>query len=502
MKVVAYFAFFFIYCSTASAWSLVPQTRDIGYSCQIFPSTSQNRLPNKPFTIHIHDELHVLILTDDYDLFGYTQNKSGRNFTSSLRQSRIALNGEEYSTSNIINITGSNITWSSSVTGYGYTQEASGKCKKLKINDRFANHNIVPKTHKDTFVTEPCTRNSGQCDLSDLCKLAVKQADGVTSWNTSNDHYRYAIAAKSRNALCGTSSPKIKPIQQPESKPKYSVEPSSSKPTIKTCANAPAECSVRDLCRIATTEINSKKAWSSSQRDRAHVIYAQSQGLTCGTAKPKKARTIAQSIISSGTGFVVSDNGHVVTNHHVVKGCDTIKATVNNRRIDLSLVSVDTQNDIALLNGESIRLSPLPFENSPIYPLQGVIAAGYPLIQQLGTSLKFTEGVISSLSGMGNRHSEFQLDAAIQPGNSGGPVVDTYTGNILGMAVAKLAVSQKHIEEGFIPEGTNFAIKASVIRSFLDANNVQFKTGNTLSKKRQEVARDLTESVLLLTCWK
>jgi S1-C subfamily serine protease len=225
--------------------------------------------------------------------------------------------------------------------------------------------------------------------------------------------------------------------------------------------------------------------------------------LACGTEQPpKRTNAIPQSIIGSGTGFAVSGNGDIVTNHHVVKGCDTIKTTVNNRLISLSLVNVDTQNDIALLNSQSIHLPALPFENSAIYPLQDVIAAGYPLIQQLGTSLKFTKGVISSLSGMGKRHSEFQLDAAIQPGNSGGPVVDTHTGNVLGMAVAKLAVSQKQIEKGFIPEGTNFAIKASVIRSFLEANNVQLEIGDTLSRKRQEVARDLTESVLLLTCWK
>ena len=506
MKVFAYFTFLFIYCSTASAWSLIPQTRDIGYSCEIFPSTSQNRLPNKPFTIHIHDGQHVLIFTDDYNFYGYTQNKSGRNFTSSLSQPRIASNGEEYDTSNIINVLGSNITWWSSIIGYGDAQEAVGKCKKLKIEDRFADHNIVPKTHKDTFVTQPCTRNSGQCDLGDLCKLAVKQVDGVTSWNTSNDYYRFAIAAKSRNALCGTSPPKPpknKPAQQPESNPKYSVEPSSSKRTIKTCGNSPIQCTVSNLCRRATTGGNSNKAWSNAKRDRHHVIYAQSQGLACGTEQPpKRTNAIPQSIIGSGTGFAVSGNGDVVTNHHVVKGCDTIKTTVNNRLISLSLVNVDTQNDIALLNSQSIHLPALPFENSAIYPLQDVIAAGYPLIQQLGTSLKFTKGVISSLSGMGKRHSEFQLDAAIQPGNSGGPVVDTETGNVLGMAVAKLAVSQKQIEKGFIPEGTNFAIKASVIRSFLEANNVQFKTGDTLSRKRQELARDLTRSVLLLSCWK
>ncbi len=507
MKVAVCFVFLCIYCSAASAWSLVPQTRDIGYSCQIFPNISQNRLSKKPFTIHIHDELRVFVFSDDYELSGYTQNKSGRNFTSSFGQYRLTLNGEKYKTSNIIKIKGNNVDWSSSVIGYGDNQKASGTCKKLKIDDKFEDHNRAVETHKDTFVTKPCTRNSGQCDLGALCKLAVKQIDGVTSWNTSNDYYRYAIAAKSRNALCGTAPPeppKNKPAQQPKDKPSYTVEPSNSKPTIKTCDNSPEECSVSLLCRRATTGGDSNKAWSGARLDRAHLIYAQSQGLTCGTAQqsPKREKAIAQKVIGSGTGFVISSNGDIVTNHHVVKGCETIKATVKSKLVTLSLVNFDKQNDIALLNSESIRIPPLPFEKTPIYPLQDVIAAGYPLIQQLGTSLKYTKGVISSLSGMGNRHSEFQLDAAIQPGNSGGPVVDAYTGNILGMAVAKLTVSQKQIENGFIPEGTNFAIKASVIRSFLDANSVKFETAEAVSRERRAVAQDLNESVLLLTCWK
>ena len=70
------------------------------------------------------------------------------------------------------------------------------------------------------------------------------------------------------------------------------------------------------------------------------------------------------------------------------------------------------------------------------FPLQEIIVAGFPFGNAVSNSIKFTKGIVSSVTGLGNNYSQIQIDAALQPGNSGGPIVDEK--NIVAVAVAKL----------------------------------------------------------------
>ena len=98
--------------------------------------------------------------------------------------------------------------------------------------------------------------------------------------------------------------------------------------------------------------------------------------------------------------------------------------------------------------------------------------ASYPFGNAISTSVKVTKGIVSSNRGLENNTSNMQIDAALQPGNSGGPILEE-AGNFVGVAVAKLDLQVSLEEFGGIPNDTNFGIKSSVLENFLDANGIE-----------------------------
>ena len=132
--------------------------------------------------------------------------------------------------------------------------------------------------------------------------------------------------------------------------------------------------------------------------------------------------------------------------------------------------------------------------------MQDIFVAGYPFGNQVSTSVKVTQGIVSSLSGIANNYSQIQIDAALQPGNSGGPIVDD-KGNVVGVAVAKLDLEQIYKDYGVVPEGTNFGIKSSVLKNFLMSNEITLKSPNQRAMSRGEVAKKVTNATYFLSCW-
>lgn len=130
-----------------------------------------------------------------------------------------------------------------------------------------------------------------------------------------------------------------------------------------------------------------------------------------------------------------------------------------------------------------------------------VAVAGYPL-RGLLSGFNMTTGSLSSLSGMGGDTRLVQITAPVQPGNSGGPVLDS-AGNLMGVVVSKLDAIKAAKLTGDIPQNVNFAINANVLRSFLDANSVEYETANSdkalLSTVIAEKAKGFT---VLVECWK
>jgi len=205
---------------------------------------------------------------------------------------------------------------------------------------------------------------------------------------------------------------------------------------------------------------------------------------------------------SSGTGFVISSNGHVVTNHHVVKGCGEITGNLGGEApVKLRLVSSDQTNDLALLQ------APSPFKEVAIIKMNavqtgdGVIAIGYPFHGLLTSDFTVTTGIVSSLSGIFNNTRYLQISAAVQPGNSGGPLLDL-TGALVGVVSSKLDAITMVRATGNIPENINFAIKTGALRDFLDNSAVMYQVTERreANKEVSEIAKNARAYTLLISC--
>ena len=118
----------------------------------------------------------------------------------------------------------------------------------------------------------------------------------------------------------------------------------------------------------------------------------------------------------------------------------------------------------------------------------------------MSSTLKFTQGIVSSIAGIGDDYSQIQIDAALQPGNSGGPILDEY-GNVVAVAVAKLSLKKILKDYGVVPENTNFGVKASAVRNLMEGNSVSFKSPNTEVISKRELSKIATDGTVYLTCW-
>lgn len=225
-----------------------------------------------------------------------------------------------------------------------------------------------------------------------------------------------------------------------------------------------------------------------------------------GNAAPKTARKAERSAEKtdswSGTGFVISANGHILTNNHVVDGCTEIHGNLNGQPVStLRVVSNDAQNDLALLQGPTASFKDYAkIRDRAVHSGDSVVAIGYPYHGLLTSDFTVTTGIVSSLSGILNDTRFLQISAAVQPGNSGGPLFDT-NGLVIGVVSQKLDGLAVARSTGSIPENINFAIKTGAIRDFLDNSAVGYETaapGGEL--KTPEIAEKARAFTLLITC--
>lgn len=161
----------------------------------------------------------------------------------------------------------------------------------------------------------------------------------------------------------------------------------------------------------------------------------------------------------SGSGFIVSAAGQVVTNLHVVEGASTIKVYVGDRPFTATVTSSSRANDLAVLQVDGTGLQPVRLGDSGVLRVgQGILAFGFPYADEIGSAqVSVTRGIISRLGAKVYEVPDgIQIDAALNPGSSGGPVVNL-AGEVIGVSVAKLTRAT----------GINFAIPIAHLLSML-----------------------------------
>lgn len=202
----------------------------------------------------------------------------------------------------------------------------------------------------------------------------------------------------------------------------------------------------------------------------------------------------------TGTGFAIAD-GYIATNYHVTNGAKTIKIRgVNGDMEELYrgyLVASDRNHDLAIIkivDKRFDRFDDIPYCLGKSVPEVGndIFVLGYPMTETMGKEIKLTGGIISAASGYKGDKSMYQISAAVQPGNSGGPLFDN-DGNVIGIVCAK------HSDA----ENANYAIKVSYLLSLINSTDLGAKlpkSNNVDSKSISKIVKQVQPFVYMIEC--
>ena len=237
-----------------------------------------------------------------------------------------------------------------------------------------------------------------------------------------------------------------------------------------------AGCFLVSGCSSASAE-SAEPAEAAASSARAELspadLYEQNVKSTVGITTSGKMTSMygyGYTYQASGSGFIISDDGYILTNDHVVEGSDTVTvATYNDETFDAKVIGYEESNDIAILKIEAADLKPVTLGDSDQLRVgDNVYAIGNPLGE---LTFSLTHGLVSALSrnvktGSRNSMNLIQTDCAINSGNSGGALFNAY-GEVVGITNAKYSAS------GFTSEAEidniGFAIPINSVKSIVSS---------------------------------
>ena len=217
-------------------------------------------------------------------------------------------------------------------------------------------------------------------------------------------------------------------------------------------------------------------------------------------AKERSAQRRKLAKALTGTGFAVDGDGHVLTSRHLVAGCREIRVAPD---AVAKLLGDDPRNDLALLRVSRRFADAATFRaGGGVRQGDTVLVAGFPLQGLVSSGLAVTTGTVSALAGPGDDRRILQISAPVQPGNSGGPVLDL-SGNVVGVVAMKLNALEVARRTGAIPQNVNFAVSALAARALLDAHKVAHATApSTRTLSPADVAERARAFTVPVECWK
>ena len=208
---------------------------------------------------------------------------------------------------------------------------------------------------------------------------------------------------------------------------------------------------------------------------------------------------------SNGSGIVIDARGHVLTDNHVISNCNDVRVTdaAGGTPVGATLVANDARLDLALLQTDQRWPAHARFRDSQtVRPGEPVVVTGFPLTGLVSPEMAVTTGSVTALAGGNGNARLMQFSAPIQPGNSGGPVLDE-SGRVVGIATSELnGLALAALTGGALPQNVNFATKADVARDYLAGIDVKLDLGagklGLDPATVAELARSFTTKV---ECW-
>lgn len=203
---------------------------------------------------------------------------------------------------------------------------------------------------------------------------------------------------------------------------------------------------------------------------------------------------------SSGTGFFITEDGYLITNEHVAGNGAQVRLVTEAGLISAKVLKLDAANDLALLKAEG-KFAPLLVASSHAVKMGSTVATvGFPNIGLQGFAPKLAKGEIAALSGAQDDPRYFQISVPVQPGNSGGALVDE-RGNVVGVVSAKLDVAAAVATSGALPENVNYAVKSSFLLSFLESVPevaARLKEPSAKDRKFEDVVKSAEQAAVLV----
>lgn len=262
-------------------------------------------------------------------------------------------------------------------------------------------------------------------------------------------------------ASCGHSTQQNEPTQT-EQEPVSQIE-QVQQPTVQRAAFLPTQ-NTPDFVDAAENSVNAV-VHIMTKVVRQSNTYEDFFGALLGQLYGYPGQTRNNTMVAYGSGVVLTPDGYIVTNNHVVDGADEVEVTFNNKvKRTATIIGTDPTTDLALIKVEASDLEYLTFGNSDNVRIgEWVLAVGNPF----NLTSTVTAGIVSakarnlSILGEGTSVESFiQTDAAVNPGNSGGALVNT-KGELVGINAAIASHTGSY-------EGYSFAIPSNIVRKVVD----------------------------------
>lgn len=263
---------------------------------------------------------------------------------------------------------------------------------------------------------------------------------------------------------------------------------------------------------ISTTTAKARYRMAGAEAALSAVSLCANAIRAAGAKPPATPRSVNRDTksetsprMSAGTGFYVSASGDVLTNAHVVEGCSAIgiKGHGDTGFRAVRVRASDIKHDLALLGMLMPPINPpavLAWRRETRLG-EYISIFGFPYMGRLASAGTFSRGDIAALAGMNDNDAQFQLSAPVQPGNSGGPVVDE-RGHVVGVVVGRLNPLAMVREKGDFPQNVNFAIKSAHAIPFMEAHGIAVAAAepNAPRLSGPDVAERLRSGAVLVMC--